>query len=410
MLQKFIDKNFFGLFVFTLMFGVIFYDTIGFTLTDEICSFFLFVLFLVYVFCTKNWAFNKMFLTVIAVFLFYLVYSIAIGSNIKTAIVSDFIIQFKPYLGFFCVYAIKPVFSRSQKIILRQICIICWIYLLILGLIRFVYPDIINIVLGHVSRYATAVSIISILYLYCGNFSKKDKLAFLILLSIGILSGRSKFYGFYALCLAMMLYMNSSFKMKFNIRNNIAILLTVAFVLFVAKDKIIFYFIEGGFSSDRESTDLYARMALYYFSTQIFMDFIPFGSGFASYGTYASGLYYSKLYPYYNMDQMHGLTKANPQFVADTYYPALAQFGIVGTILFFAFWIHLGVKAVSAYKFGYKKESVLALMIILFFLIECTSDATLTHNRGVFMMMLLGLIFSDIKLKKNNMANAIQQK
>ena len=39
----------------------------------------------------------------------------------------------------------------------------------------------------------------------------------------------------------------------------------------------------------------------------------------------------------------------------------------------------------------------MALMIIIFFMIECTTDSTITHNRGLFMMVLLGLLFSDIR-------------
>lgn len=400
MLQQFINKNFYRLLVFTLVFGVIFYDTIGFNLTDEICSFLLLVLYLIYVFSTKRWEFNKLFLITTGVFLFYMIYSLVIGSNTKKAILTDFIIQYKPYLAFFCVYAIKPVLNQGQKIILRQTCVVFSFYLLILGLISLAYPSIMNVVMGHVSRYATAVSVLAVLYLYCGNFSPREKLVFLLLLAIGIISGRSKFYGFYAICLGMMVYMNASFQMKFNLKNNLFILFTLFFVLVVAREKIILYFVEGGFGESRSTNDLYARMALYYFAFQVFTDFFPLGSGFASYATYASGSYYSKLYSYYGMDGLHGLTKANPKFIADTYYPALAQFGVVGVLLFFLFWARLGIQAIKAYEFGCKKESILALIIIIFFLIECTSDATLTHNRGVFMMMLLGLVFSDIKQKK----------
>ena len=51
----------------------------------------------------------------------------------------------------------------------------------------------------------------------------------------------------------------------------------------------------------------------------------------------------------------------------------------------------------KAYRVGMKKESALVLLIIFFFAIESTSDATITHNRGLFIMMLLGLLMSDIR-------------
>jgi hypothetical protein len=47
-------------------------------------------------------------------------------------------------------------------------------------------------------------------------------------------------------------------------------------------------------------------------------------------------------------------------------------------------------------------------MIIVFFLIECTSDSTITHNRGMFMMMILGLCLADTKNQKNNESNISQ--
>ena len=75
MIQEFIDKNFFRLFVFTLIFGVVFYDTIGFDYTDELCSLFVFLLFAKYVFSTPKWEINRLFLIVTAVFLLYLCYS-----------------------------------------------------------------------------------------------------------------------------------------------------------------------------------------------------------------------------------------------------------------------------------------------------------------------------------------------
>jgi len=66
--------------------------------------------------------------------------------------------------------------------------------------------------------------------------------------------------------------------------------------------------------------------------------------------------------------------------------------------LFFLFWISLTARAIKGYRKGFEKEATIAIMIIIFFIIECTSDATITHNRGMFIMMVLGLVFSDMKI------------
>ncbi|MDH6343470.1 hypothetical protein M2480_001917 [Parabacteroides sp. PFB2-12] len=398
MLQKFIDKNFFYLFTFTLIFGVIFYDLIRFSYTDEICTLLLFVLFCYKVVKTPNWEFNKLFLFVLGVFLFYLIYSFAIGSNSKKAIVLDFILQLKPYIGFFCVYALAPRLSQGQKVIIRQLVFLFTLYLLAIGLTYLVYPKIIDFTLGHESRLATAVSILAMLYLYCTDYTPKDKFVFIMILLVGILSGRSKFYGFCALSTLMVLFINNSFQMKFTLKNSIIFAIILAATIYVAYDKINFYFIQGGIGTGKEETDLYARIALYYFSVPLLLKYIPFGSGFATYGTHASSEYYSKIYEEFGMDRLYGLSKnADPNFISDTYYPALAQFGFVGVFLFFWFWLYLVKQAIKGFLAGYKKEAVAACLIIFFFLIECTSDSTITHNRGLFMMMLLGLIFGDMK-------------
>ena len=188
--------------------------------------------------------------------------------------------------------------------------------------------------------------------------------------------------------------------MTFNLKNTFFILAATTLVILAAWDKIYYYFITGGFGAGRKADDLYARMALYYFSLLILKDYFPFGSGFASYATYTSGESYSAIYAKYGMNHMYGLTKVSPDFIADTYYPALAQFGYVGIALFFLFWINLMIKAIKKYQKGFLKESLIAILIIIFFLIECTSDATLTHNRGMFVMIMAGLLFHDMRQKK----------
>lgn len=403
MLQEFINTNFYRLLMFTLIFGVMFYDTIGFDYTDELCSLFLFILFLKYVFSTPKWEVNKLFLTVTAVFLFYLCYSFYIGSNVKSAILTDFVIQYKPYLGFFCVYAIKPEIPERYRKLVREVCLVLGVYLALVGIGCLISYESLEYTFKHPSRLATAVSVVALLYLYCSDYTTKDKLIFILLMIIGLTSGRSKFYGFFIICAAMVLFVRPSFKLKLNVKNVVFFIIVFVIVVFFTYTKIDLYFVTGGeeLTTNEEVQDSIARAALYFHVPEILMDYFPLGSGFGSYATYASGVYYSPLYEKYGMDSIYGLTKDYGSFIADTYYPALAQFGIIGVCLFFLFWIRLAIKSVKNYRYIYK-ESLLSMVIILFFLIECTSDATITHNRGLFMMMLLGLLFSDIRRKRLN--------
>lgn len=406
MLQEYIDRHFYYLLIFALIFGVLFYDTLGFTFTDEICAIIILVLYGFYIFHTPKWETNILFICTILIFLFYLGYSFYIKSNTKAAIITDFIIQIKPYLGFFCVYAITPQLDKKKKIFLQCICIFFAFYLFILGVCDIFNRGIITTVMDHPSRYATAISIIAILYLYTSNYTLKDKIIFLLILSIGFISGRSKFYGFFIICTFLVFYITDNFKIKFNLKNIIYLSIALGIIFLATKEKIYLYFVQGGLGDGKGETDLFARMALYYFSRDIIIDYFPFGSGFGSYATYASAEYYSPLYEKYNMDLIHGLSKDFNSFISDTYYPALAQFGIVGVILFFAFWINIIKKSVKWQHVQPNSQYfTISILIVSFFLIECTTDSTLTHNRGLFMMMLLGLTMSNFK--KNIPSNTL---
>ena len=119
MVQEFINRQFYNLFSFTYIFGLTLYGTIGFDSIDEICAMFLFLLLIYGVFKSSDWYVNKAFLIVTFFFVFYVCYSFYINSNTGKAILSDLIVQFKPYLAFFGAYYLAPQFSESQKKILK---------------------------------------------------------------------------------------------------------------------------------------------------------------------------------------------------------------------------------------------------------------------------------------------------
>ena len=72
----------------------------------------------------------------------------------------------------------------------------------------------------------------------------------------------------------------------------------------------------------------------------------------------------------------------------------LAQFGVVGVILYFTFW---GTILRKSAKELLPEIQLFVLLIFLFFLIEGIADATFTQNRGLFILILLGLVLSPNK-------------
>ncbi|MDR1556039.1 MAG: O-antigen ligase domain-containing protein [Tannerellaceae bacterium] len=406
MTQTYINKYFYLLFLFTLAFGIVFYNLIcvflKFDYTDEVSALLLFILFSVFLFTTKDWEMNKVFLATLFIFLFYLFYSFYIQSNTGIGIFSDLFIQIKPYLAFFCVYSMTPRFDRDQKSILKSLSLLFWGGLFLIGIASLFQPDIIKLFMFHETYYAAAVITTSLCYFYCSSFSSLDKLVFLLMLSIGIFSGRSKFYGFYALSVFVILFFSNIKQFRWNFRNILILLSMLAVMTFVAWEKIYLYFYQS--ITDEVEKDMIARYVLYVTSPDILRDYFPFGSGFASYATHVSGLYYSHIYTDYGIDGVWGLSRRHHSFVADTYYPSLVQFGVAGIVLYILFWVYICKRAFAFY--GKTKNIhflIISILIVGFLGIEGTSDSTFISNRGVFVMMLLGLILAEMKQEQQEL-------
>lgn len=393
-MQRFLDNILYNLFIITLVFGVILHDIIGFKSIDEICGLCLLLIFLYSLFHSPEWRINKVFLFTLFVFLFYISYSIWIGSNTKKAICMDAIIQMKPYLAFFCFYQLKPRFSDNQRILLKQFMQLLWFLLLPIGIVGLVDLNILMAIMKHPTYFASAITAISLVYLYCSDFTQKDKITFIVMLTLGLVSQRSKFYGFYALSIFVILYFDNPKRLKINFKNVSMLLCTLLIIVLVAWEKLMLYFGQG-IAGDEEA-DFIARFVLYATSLKIFVDYLPFGSGLASFATHSSGYYYSPLYEKYDINEVWGISKNDWSFIADTYYPSLAQFGIAGVILFILFWLYLLRKAFNIFQeTQHTKIFSLVLLITGYCLIENVADASFTSNRGFFMLMFLGLILSD---------------
>lgn len=407
MLQEFINNTFFKYFNFTLIFGLLLYGTIGFDGADELCALMLLVLFGYTIFKTSDWYIDRAFLITLAIFLFYLCYSFYIGSNTKKAIISDFIIQLKPYLAFFAVYYMRPVFSDHQKSILRILCVLFWLLLLLLGVLTLFSPLIIESIMFHVAFYAACVIALSLIYLYCGNDTKKDKLIFILMLSAGLFSTRSKFYGFYMLAIMLLLFTPYIKNMKINLKTICIFIIIVGAIILVGWQKIDLYFALSGNAEDVE-TGLLARMMLYMTSIDILIDYFPFGSGFASFASYSSGVYYSDIYAKYGIDKVWGMNSSDYSYIADTYYPCLAQFGVVGILLFCGFFFFIARKSYLTFKHDHQQKNlIISFLIIGYLLIESVADASFTGHRGFFMMIILGLVLGERRKTTNNKPNFI---
>ena len=400
MLQLVVSKNnlFFLFLIFGYIFGVIFYEYLGFDYADELMALFLLLFAGIAIWERRKMKELTPLLVLAGVFIFYLVYSLIIHSNTPKAILMDMVIQIKPFLGFYCAYIIAPRLSLEQRSFLAILAVLVGAFILLIGVSGQPYAFF-----GHPSRLATAATVTAFLYFYCSFYSWSDILVFIIILSNGFFSTRAKFYGFWGVSVFLIIYLKMGYKIKFNFKTIISSIFIIFIAIFLSWRKITIYYIDGLMTTG----EMWSRPAMMLTSLFIFVDYFPFGSGFASFGTYPSGLFYSSTYAEYGLNNFFGLTIDNPAFVADAFYPSLAQFGIVGVLLYSLFWIKVLKKSLD-FQYTNAQVFLFGIMTFIFFAIEGVADITFTHNRGLYILILLGCILSSKcspnKLVKHNQA------
>jgi hypothetical protein len=395
-------------FIIFLIFGVILYDFIAletqFTYIDEI----LLLVLLLFSFSIpvkrrkifSTWEDKHALFVVAGIFAFYFFYSLVIESNCLPAIAGDLIIQMKPYLAFFCAMIVAPDLLKEKKIIKRVI--ICCLPLLIVDGVISLSSEQGNIIFHHPSRLATAATALALSYLYLSEFSRKHIIRGIIILSIGLLSLRSKMYGIYGIVVIILLFFYR-IELKMQLKNVFVVCFFVGLAFFLGYDKFQYYFITGS----ENVNDLFARPALYFGALDILQTDVPFGSGLGSYATFYSAQYYSPVYHKLGFDTVHGLSPESSSFISDTFFPSLAEFGIAGVFLFFYFWYYI-IRRANSYKMKQERpqiEYLLVIIIFSFFMIESVVDSTFTHNRGMFMMVLLAMCLTNLKRKRHRTLN-----
>ena len=147
--------------MFTLTFGVIFYNSMGkeFRFIDEAI-----IAFLVFYWITNpKFELNNEFLIFIGVALFYLLYTLMYPINIEKAIWMDFFMQIKPYLAFYTVYQLDFTFHKRDKHKISTFCLIAAVLILPYGLLYFGHHRMGIFYLP--AHFATMMEILGITYL-----------------------------------------------------------------------------------------------------------------------------------------------------------------------------------------------------------------------------------------------------
>ena len=372
--------------ILSLLFGVCFYDFIGgnlgFTFIDELLVLFLFVKWLI------DGKENKEFIIFLSISFFYLLYGFMFGQNLWRAVIMDYFIEVKPFVAFYCAYSMRFSLNKEEQHLVRKVCVVLAVIFLPIGIDCLLGGKLVYTLFGHPSRYCTTYQILGLVYIIFSNHRKEYLKNGALIMALSLLGGRSKAYGFFVLYL-FMIYFPQLLKYRhlLKIKNVLMFIVLVSFILIVSWQKVSFYFLVG-----TQSDNMFARPLLYVTSLKILADYPIFGSGLGSYATYASSVYYSPLYYVYGLSESQGLTPDNPDFISDTYFPVVAQFGLIGIILLILFW-KARIDYANKYRLrGDRFSFLITSLVFFFFIIEGVADSSFIQNRGVFIMILLGIV------------------
>lgn len=161
--------------------------------------------------------------------------------------------------------------------------------------------------------------------------------------------------------------------------NKLAILAII--LLIVGYSQFQYYFLSDGF----------ARKELLFTSFKIARDYFPLGTGFATYGTYFSGVSYSPVYYKYGLNRVWGLGKGE-DFFSDTFWPAiLGQFGYLGLLLYVLIVICLYKQIQSEYEKN-NKIYIAKIACLLYLLISSTSESAFFNTIAVPLSLIIGIM------------------
>lgn len=395
------NKFFFWFWVIYLPTCILFYDRMWKTI-DEAMTVVLFLFTITKVYGKKMDSIGKEILWYIGLMVFYVAYSIVLKINVQEAVFYDLQQQVRPYVVFFCSYLLAPDFTEKQKKRLIRWFLLCDIAYVISFFAGF-----------SISKYGIRTPMIgqatlltASMYLLFKENTRKNVVKGIMILSIGLISLKSKFYGEYVVFVALFYFLRS--RLKPNLKTIVSVLALTSAIVYFTWEKFNVYYVEG-FTEEVKTSEKKARPES--FKTAriiIFNDYIPFGSGLASFGTNAAARYYSPLYYKYNLSNIWGLYPENPMFLADAFYPTLAQYGLVGLFFFLWFWIRRYKQAVNHKDFRAYK---VAMMMIFALFLENMADTSYLSGKGMgyFMLLAMAIKGSYVSKKKKYLNHNVNE-
>ena len=316
---------------------------------------------------------------------FYIVYSLIRQVNVPGAVWKETVQQIRPYSVVYCTWILNPQFTRAQKRWMLTVMIMTlgsWIYY---------HPETLYSENAEFPVLGQLAICTGMTYYLFTEETMQNKLIALALVLTGMIAPKFKFMGEVVCFVAVLFYVKE--RVDFKSPKTVfyaTVLLTV--VLAVTWERFDKYYVSGF-----ENTEL-ARPETYKASLKILVDYFPLGPGMGTFGTMGARDYYSPLLYEYNLNHIWGMTPDFRAFIADAFYPTLAQYGIVGVILFCIYWKRRLIALDAIEDMRYYRVAFITFFCLA---IEQTADTSWLSGKGMGYCMLLGLCL-NANLNLNN--------
>ena len=306
-------------------------------------------------------------------------------------------------MKFFLVYILSQIFTKHfnifkySKKIYKSINIIV-VLLLIFSIANYVftiYPSEIRYgIMSNKLFYehptylaAVCITLIANIIMFSNKVINKY-----VIISLIILFSTMRFKAIATACIIMLiiLYVDKTNKkislVKFGIVGLVA--------LIIALPQIDYYFFE------LEDTP---RQLITEKSIEIANDFFPIGTGFGTFGSFASGEYYSSVYALYGLNNVYGLMEGATFFLYDTFWPMiLGQFGYIGTCLYLLTLSVIFIKIQRDSKFEDKNVYLAKLICFAYLLISSAAETSFVNPIAIPLALILGLNCQNKNYNINN--------
>ena len=316
------------------------------------------------------------------------------------AFLQDFFLNIKFFMGIATTYYLFNNFNlrkyRKQIGFHAKLLIVLFFLLVLQNKVTHIY-QIANMRFGinaekiffnHPTELAS-VTFFLLLMLMLGYFNIKKDLLYICLATFVIVETlRFKAIAIVMLFIYIFLIVISGKRMK-----TLYIIPVIPFIFFMGGKEFYFYF----FSS--HSMDM-ARGALSFTSLKIALDMFPLGTGFGTFASWMSGVYYSPIYTLYGINNVFGLTEEWPGLVSDVFWPMIiAQNGFIGLGLYI-FIIYNLFKIILQCSKPDKRLYLAGMGALIYLLVSSIAESAFVNPLALPLAFVIGLCICTYKQKE----------